>query len=315
MNNEPINNTIPAAASAQPKHSHHKAKLVIIFVVVFLIGAGTGFCINQFLLSKGTSQQETASDENIPQPTATADTTSVNTKFASSESDKAVLSVVAELEKVGNSQMTITEGQAMYSADSLTTYDYTYPYYLDEQSQVATMLEKSYGLYYNYGSDDTKWSEKGDRLSDVMTKKLKELGFTSYKIDVMGAENEYINSQTGIICNSVSHIPYHVVCGHTSWISEEKLSLVRDLAKAADLSYTDADPADITDSSVAPYQRLYAGVSNAVGLFYRTSPDSELIFIGGTQEAVSCDEFDAEARKAFAGEQCYDYEKEEAVTL
>lgn len=313
MNNEPINDT--TTTPIQQKHSHHKAKLAIILVIIFLLGAGAGFCVNQFLLPKNASQQETTSSESSPQPTTTNDASS-DTNFAPSESDKAVLDVIAELDKVSSSHMTITDGQSTSTDSGLPIYNYTFPLYFDEQAQTATALEKSYGLYWHYDSKDAKWDKKGNGLNDVITKKLKELGFEKYR-DIDAWHEEYINSQSGVICDAGgSTNPYKVVCGHTSWLSEEKLALVRALAKAdPDEPLIDADPAKITDSTNAPYQKLTVGLSNAAGLFYRTSPDSEWVFIDGTQDFVPCEKFNNDARKAYAGEKCYDKTKNKEITL
>lgn len=198
---------------------------------------------------------------------------------------------------------------------NIKSYDVDFPLVKNQNAKTLLRLEKSYGLYAFKELDDM---DKSLEIAEAINKKLKENGFVENG-DVSGpsyvvGDSNLINHDSGIVCNINSGLPFIAGCGHTSWISNDTISLANKLADAffaVENTYPfsiNFDHYAIKDSPISPYQILInVAVSNAKGLFYRTGPDADWQYFTTTQGVLNCSDFNTQDLKnAFAGETCYD---------
>ena len=194
-------------------------------------------------------------------------------------------------------------------------YDSGFPLVKPENAKTIIPLNKSYGLYA--GLNDISIEEASAAI-DAVKSKLSSLGFV-VNPDIQGpfyvvGDNNYINKDKNIVCNfSGNGLPSIISCGDASWYSDDDLKLANDLADAyyeKEYSYPlliAPSTAQIEDSKVSPYQTLTLRLENAIGLYYRVSPDSEWQFFTGTQSVIPCDDYNTkDLKNAFSGEICYD---------
>ena len=183
-------------------------------------------------------------------------------------------------------------------------------------TDIRTMANRSYGIYVYTGENNSGISEESrTAIQNAYTyteSVLNSNGFVGEE-DMFG--NFFYNTSNGISCVVYMSDPFQATCSKNTWISEEDKKLVLELAKASNTNFVSARTSQITDSQVAPYQKLIASGMNSAMLFYRTSPDSEWQFFKGTQDALACSEYTGDVAKAFAGEKCYldEYGQESTV--
>ncbi len=184
-------------------------------------------------------------------------------------------------------------------------------------SDLYTLSEESYGVSSTIASLDSDFERQTmDNASDYVEEVLTANDYAFVEEVGLGGNKLFYNSDKKIYCLSDQDtFPFDVDCANVNWISNEKKELVLTLAKVADVNYVNAKVANIENSPVSPYQRLTASSWNYAMLFYRPSPDSDWVYITGTQDLVSCDIYDEEAKKAYAGEKCWDTEKNQESTL
>lgn len=141
--------------------------------------------------------------------------------------------------------------------------------------------EKSYGI----SSGDVRGASSSDvmALDGVAVAVLKENGFT--KIEGVGmVDSTYYNTEKQIVCEtSGASDPWTMGCAKTTWVSESRIQLARELYEASGLNYLNLNSVDITDSEVAPYQRMVVG-GYAAHLFYRRKDgDGKWHYVTSTQ--------------------------------
>ena len=188
-------------------------------------------------------------------------------------------------------------------------YDESYPFVAFSDIATLAPLEKSYGLSYGDLDDEAVIAEAYSAVKNELSSK----GYTNYDRDPESdIYTSFINNETGIICKVDSGIPFRISCGHTSWLSESTAKFAEELArayfdvKAEYINIINTNMYTIKNSTYSPYQSLSIPVSNAAGLFYRTSPTAKWQFFAATQNILNCNNYTGDVAKAFAGETCWD---------
>lgn len=206
-------------------------------------------------------------------------------------------------------------------------YDDNPPSY-DFEEGYSTSLESSFGLSFRIEPSERHFEleEKNDLDGKVRTI-LENHGLKKTASSAAGyvGEVDYYSSEDGYICVfTPESSPLYLDCGHTSWLSQAKKDLVKQLADAYKrdvetsyaVVYVDADPEEIETSPNGEYQRIYGGLDNAGVLFYRKGSDGEWKYFTATQQALGCDQYDTdELKAAFEGRDCYDYENNKSSTV
>ena len=292
---------------ATPTNKNKKPK-GLVFGVVFcaiLAIAGVVFGIYELVDSNQKSQQISelkAQVESQGDDASLDDVTAIATKLTQNDSE------VKELINTLQAVIDETVGKA-----SIKTYDNRIVLTKNEGFKTILPIDRSYGVYSPYAEDINVCN----RVEDTTVDKLKELGFIdNSEINgpayLVGHAN-MINNNTGIICNIPGSVPFEVSCGHSAWVSDETITQANKLSDAyyaVESSYPfsiNLTNYVIKDSLVSPYQTLKVPVSNAMGLFYRTSPDADWKYFTATQDVLDCSEFSSQDLKnAFSGEICYD---------
>lgn len=181
-------------------------------------------------------------------------------------------------------------------------------------------LNLSYGfkiVWDGVSSVSQQKMEQIDAMDNDVRRALLDSGFREYGESFIGIHSEYIDERAGIICGMNGGLPYDFVCSSTNWydVDVEQWDLLNELAEAykekrGDYPITLGVSTDrIVDSGYEKYQKLIGSVSNAMGFFYRVSPESEWRFFTATQAALSCSEYNTDdLRRAFMGEACWNEE-------
>lgn len=292
---------------ATPTNKNKKPK-GLVFGVVFcaiLAIAGVVFGIYELVDSNQKSQQISelkAQVESQGDDASLDDATAIATKPTQNDSE------VKELIDTLQTVIDETVGKA-----SIKTYDNSIVLTKNEGFKTILPIDRSYGVYSPYTEDINVYN----RVEDTTVDKLKELGFIDNSeingpVYLVGHAN-MINNNTGIICNILGSVPFEVSCGHSAWVLDETITQANKLSDAyyaVESSYPfsiNLTNYAIKDSLVSPYQTLKVPVSNAMGLFYRMSPDADWKYFTATQAVLDCSEFSSQDLKnAFSGEICYD---------
>lgn len=293
-----------------------KSKKILIFFCILLAIVGVSICA--FYFYRISQQPSQGKPEPITQSSEKSDEQKIHTKSPNERTinyDEMTRATIIEIKKIADGQMKICHNNGCSSYVSTKTFNENYPIYKSKTLKTFTLIEQSYGINIDVPVNDTIAESKIAKITPAIEKKLIEIGFQKYNTDLDITQQEYLNEKTGIICSlpigSVNS--YSAGCGHISWVSEEKITLINELFDAINkhgdtltISYLNASPSDIINSKVAPYQRLTASIWSAVILFYRENPQSEWKMIDGGQGLILCDKYNADAKKAYAGEQCFD---------
>ncbi|MBR2659501.1 hypothetical protein IKD60_01945 [Candidatus Saccharibacteria bacterium] len=222
--------------------------------------------------------------------------------LSAAEKEALVKSTLSELKKAGAATASGT------TVEFQDTYDTGAPYFLPANAKTGIALDKAFGIYAN-GLE----LMVAETVAKAVTAKLKDLGFVEYDEIPLMAGPAWYDEDNDLICAPVvAGTPFRVSCGHTSWITTEKLAFINSLADAyyaAKDEYPaalNASKANIVDSVFEPYQRLVASLPDAGAIFYRPSETGKWVFFTSGQAAPSCEEFakDSGARRAFQGESC-----------
>lgn len=168
----------------------------------------------------------------------------------------------------------------------------------------------------------SKVTENASFKSDL-TAAMKKHGLSESNLLDGGAFQEfnyaYYKSDDGYLCvYSISGM-FYMSCGHTSWISEEKKELVKELTdkfvEGMNIQrtegvpiYLNASPDNIASNKSNTYQILSASVSDAGVMFYRKGKDGEWKYAFGGQQAPDCDQYTGELKEAFEGMTCWHWQ-------
>lgn len=299
-------------------HKRNKKALIIVIVVAVVLCL-LGAVFAAIMANRGGDEKQEDQDSSATVP-AEDDKPAEGSEEAPKDNDGVVKATVTKVEAALKSYL--NEGEEWFVFED---EDSTRPLYQSSTMKAATSLNRSFGFIGNstkeYGDEDFEevWAKIGDgKLEEAVRKVLADDGFVEVGQD-WNPVPEMINYETGVICTGIgSGLPLYFGCGHISWLDAEKVNLINALAEAYNakeghfVGSLDAEVANIKDSEVKPYQTISANLFGAAGLFYRTSPEAEWKFFMGTQSVLACDDYDTEElRNAYAGEVCYDTEKNE----
>ena len=194
------------------------------------------------------------------------------------------------------------------------TYNEFIPDWKMDGTDIFVDMEKSYGIVSDPYSEVAGIASKMQTIYQPVEAYLEKNGYVREK----GASHlavYYHNKEKDIICEfSEGTLPWSMGCAKTFWYSDETAELVTELSEASGSKYIGLRDVKIIDSSVAPYQRMTVR-GEAPLFFYRKSPNDKWEFLIGTQAAISCDTFNDDAKKAYAGEKCYDTKTETLKVL
>lgn len=298
----PIENALSGVGTVEtptpaPADKKSKGPVLGMALLAILALAGIGFGIYMFMDSSKKADEIKDLKNQIAQLTPTTpDTPTDEDLFETMDAE--VQSVVSSLKSVltpiaGVEPATDGEHSVIGINDDLYVY---------------TALDKAY--FISYTTDGIV-----NELYDKAIEKLNSLGFTEDTSANIMFRHAYVNSE-GIVCNITgAQSPFKIGCGYNKWISSETTVAINEFAEAYKnkmgnypafpLQIWDEDV--VTDSTVSPYQRIDISGGNAAQLFYRVSPDAEWQYFTGTQEALSCSEYNTQDLKnAYAGTTCYD---------
>lgn len=195
-------------------------------------------------------------------------------------------------------------------------YDVEVPY-KPEGFLTAIQLNRGYGVKVEDSVNPTL-PEKINSVDWVTEygNVLKERGFVDtgeyYTLSsaVHSGGSLFVNEESGVVC-MVEDEP-RLDCSHKDWYNKADAELTNELAKVFEVAtgeevgYLVATVESIQNSSVAPYQRIYAGRSGYRSSFYRVSPDAEWVYFASGQDGPACAEYNTEdLKKAFAGTRCW----------
>ena len=305
----------PTTPTSSTDSKKPKALIATVIICAILALAGVGASIYFAMDSNSKSSQvsdlqskldlikaETGAE--IVETKEDDTTIAIVEKDSSTDFDKKVRDLIAQLQ----------EATSSLNYSIVPTYDYGRVLVKNAAAKTLLPIQKSYGLYgMVQGSDFTVAEE----FVNIINNKLIELGFVNNDdiegpMYITGGDN-LINRDSQIACNLTGGVPFTVNCSHLSWLTEETINLANQLAEAyhektgeypfsINLSHY-----EIKDSQVASYQTLNVPVANAMGLFFRTSPDSNWQFFKTTQSVIPCQEYNTtDIKNAFAGSVCYD---------
>ena len=284
--------------------------VAVIFIVVFVVMLLGGKKPEEEPVAAPVVAADVEEDEDRP---LTAAEKEALVKSTLTKLKKAAATAASGASKNSTDEADGTAGTASAAADSVAvefqdTYDTDAPYFLPANAKTGIALDKAFGIYAN-GLE----LMVADTVAKAVTAKLKDLGFVKYDEIPLMAGPAWYDEDNDLICAPVvAGTPFRVSCGHTSWITTEKLAFINSLADAyyaAKDEYPaalNASKTNIVDSVFEPYQRLVASLPDAGAIFYRPSETGKWVFFTSGQAAPSCEEFakDAGARRAFQGESC-----------
>ena len=195
----------------------------------------------------------------------------------------------------------------------------------DSLDGLNTPIRLEHSLFLNYSFPAS--AETQNLFVDTASSALISQGFTKDQFTAPGKEY-YTNQDGSITCSrdiaGASLSTFQAECAYNSWFSltEAEVKEIKNLetayykAKNKYLWIT-TNPheilSSIEDSSYSPYQRIDV---NSIGFganFYRKSPTSDWIFFREGQSAPSCDEYDEEAKRAFAGTTCWTSDDDKVI--
>ena len=308
----------PSLTPSPEKPKPQRGAIIAIVILAVLAIGGLAFGGYEFYLNK---QQATSAENIADAPSSTPEAASTKnvpagttSSIASTADDEEVLSLLEEIKSTLDSAWGSSWGY-------VTTYNYDNPTYNPNQDNLYILLEKSYGIFLRFG-DSQNPREKTTLAAQALDTFFESKGYvkTFSSLESMLGD-VYTNRQ--IVCSNDAGRTTEVVvsCSETSWYSKEKLALATELAAAFGIDGIDypltvnVNGAKIEDSTISPYQKITVAINNGAALFYRSSPDSDWVFVVGTQGIPECSAFDEEARKAFSGMHCFDTANGAETTL
>ena len=300
----PVNPVPQSPLPEIPASNDNKKRGPIFYVVAGLIGVAAIIAIIIFanmIINANKKQSEPQKEQTV----APVEQPEEKKTMTAAEKEAAAKDVLASLKTAAEKSV---GGTVLKFQDIYDTY---FPYYVPKNAKTGLQLDKAFSIYYN--SESTNDINVIETAAEAVRDKLDELGFVEYDEVALAGGPQYIDEETGVICGTVSSgIPFIITCGHTSWITTEKLAFVNSLAEAyyeKMQKYPDAlnaSKSDIVDSVFEPYQRLIASMPDAGAVFYRSSPTASWVFFAAGQAAPTCAEYakDTGARRAFQGQTC-----------
>lgn len=164
-------------------------------------------------------------------------------------------------------------------------------------------------------ADRTSVWELGDaslEADNVAQALLEENGFQNYGFMGAGYGLEY-NPETGVYCaHEAGMMLFDFSCAYKTWVDENQKEMVNQMAAGylagmgQEVEMISINMANLENSPVSPYQRIWVTIPGAAADYYRVSPESEWKFFRAGQDAASCEDYSTdELKNAYAGRSCY----------
>lgn len=248
--------------------------------------------------SKTENSQDNSQSQNSNQPNNNQSSNTKNTK-----EEIEVNSIIEKINDAINTQL---------GAKFNKTHNGFLPTFQIPNTDIFTNLEKSFSLDPGTLLENKDFSNKIYNLKQAIKAVLKHNGYVA-----KNGPSEfpfYYNESSQIICEVQELSDPLVGCGSIKWLSEERKQLVLELSRVSKVKYLNLSAAKIINSKITPYQRMIIG-GFANHLFYRNSSNSKWQFVQSTQSLFACDNFNNDAKKAYAGETCWDNSTNSEKTL
>lgn len=302
----------PAAEVPLPKAKANPLPWIICVVLLIALG---GVVAWKFLDQGGTKCETPATGEK-----ASGDVISSET---SDEKYATIFKTMNLVKEVKALALKYANGEYSLMDDG---YALGYQY----EDGYSTNLDWNYGVLVGpaNSSNVNEWTKfenrvtKNSAFQSELNAKMKEYGLSEKAMkdgmmDGMIGDGEIktFASDDGYFCKASTAGSFNLSCGHQSWISEERLALVKELAKAYvasnekedDVLFVTALPSDIKTSKSGNYQVISGTVSNGAGVFYRKGTDGEWKYVTGGHVGPDCSIFNTdELKEAFEGYTCFD---------
>ncbi len=279
----------------------------VIFIIISL--ALSGYIVFQYISQASKSNSNNNQNNNVE-----------NVSKTELDKDASVRSVIDSIKKDIEDAMLIKHenGGSEQFISYNKAYDANFPIYKSDSAKTGMPLEKSYEISKYFIQPETDATK--EKLTNTAKNVLSSMGFVEYKdantedgyLPLAPMSAQYINKSTGVLC-AISQAVSYITCGNTSWLSEEYVSLLNNLAEAykeKQKSYPIfimRNKAEIKNSTVSPYQTITVVFGNAAQLFYRASNTSKWVYFTATQNTIGCDRYNTQDLKnAYASDTCYD---------
>ena len=291
-------NTTPVTNNSN-QQSRKGSTIAIIMTIIAVCGIGFGIYgmaqssqkDRQFsdLKTQPIANCNKCSTTNKIDPTEIESTpkTTNSSNNNSSADDEEVMALIEQIE----------ENVILDNSASIKTFNETLGYLKIPGTDIWVNSEKSYGINYNNQADY-------NTLKTLLETFFKSNGFIQDNEEGPYTSSLYYNEKSQITCELYG--TFSISCIKNDWISEERKQLARELADISGVKLLTLNTNKIVDSSITPYQRLSASGGGSECLFYRTSSNAKWKFITCTQTIINCDKFNDDAKKAYAGEICWD---------
>lgn len=319
-NNDNLSQTSPALQSSEEQGSKPKDSSKIITIICAILAlAGIGFGVYEMLQASSAKQQIADIKVEIKNDDGTT-TTLENGEIEIKDDAKTVIITETIKENDATDVKKVATGLInAFRENNINIGGYSV--FGDGSSipiqgtDIITSTNESYGfttgVYKDQSIEDKIMHEGGA----IATSYLTSHGFAHVQ-DLAYNQGLYYNQEKDIYCTTTgSSYPYSVNCTKSSWLTEDEKKFALELAEAANTTTIYAKKERIVDSSIAPYQRLIGSTAGAALLFYRVSPNDKWQFVAGTQGIISCDKYTEDAKKAFAGTECWDETTNSKATL
>ena len=304
-----------AGASMAAGKKEGKGMMMGMMMCVFLAIAGIGFGVYEFMQAKSAKQQIADLKIEIKKDDGTTTTIETDKIEIKDDTKTVVITDSTKSDEIADVKNVISGLYEAFSSNGIGGYRI-----FDDGSavpisgtSVITRTSESYA--FTTGPVNSNLDKVLQNGYQIATNYLTGNGFTHIQKLGFGDDSLYYNQEKDIYCWLFEGSPSYTNCTKASWLTEDEKQLALELAEAAGMTMVFARTNDIEDSPIAPYQRLLAGTFGARLLFYRASPNDKWVFISGAQALVSCDEYNDDAKKAYAGTKCRDVNTGSETTL
>lgn len=284
--------------------------LVILLVIFVLATAGLGTVLGITLMSNKSEDKK-----EDKKTVANSSTATVDENGNVVDNDAKIRELIHEAEDMhtaaldgysatrtfdGGVEISIGDGVIMSTNHSygLDSYNMSDAYYKLVEARRSTLDSKMNTIFSKYGLSKT--SEPKGHFS-------------------WGNEHYGFYGGNNIVCYYGTDYGFALECADKNWYSEDDKTLNLALADAYKkktgeaIGYIDAKTSGITKNNAGTYERITAGLDDAVALFYRKNGGEWKYFVA-VQQGPGCEAYNtSELKEAYAGEKCWDNSGNETV--
>ncbi len=294
---------------AIPEEKKKVNVLAVVFGIIALVSVGLAvfFGIEFFKPKDGSMTTQVNESEEVVEEDVVVSVSDMAEEYK--DTKDTMEAVASSIENSWSNTATTGNGGLTYKPEGLNTY-----------VPIRFSLEIK-----------VKNTDNADTNVGVLRSKLEAAGFSSLGVlPFLGSAGPqiygYLNSDKNIVCgvyvsNEGENYYASLECAKASWIwlTVEERKMAGELEdayhnKTGDYTRVLAFTGKVKDSMNKPYQTIQVSIGGAVGLFYRANANSEWKFFTATQGPLKCSDYSTdELKKAFAGDVCYDGDKESKV--